>query len=203
MYRCVYEKSLGNNPRGSKRVTEDMYNVDRLSRSGVKFNKVEGEYSIAVSFNKGVLSMPCFPADESSDVILRNVIAYEQCHDPRNAFTSEYIDLMNFLVTTNKDVEILTTSGAISNDIGRPSLVVEMINKLGEGVLTPIDTVYHDTVRELNTHCNSCGNNCCATLKRVYFSDLWTGTATAVAGLLLLLTLAATIASIYQAVKAK
>ncbi|XP_010415154.1 PREDICTED: UPF0481 protein At3g47200-like [Camelina sativa] len=203
MYRHVYENSLGTNARGSKKPTEDMYNADRLSRSGVKFNKVGRENSLAISFNGGVLSMPCFPADDSSEVILRNVIAYEQCHDPRNAFTSEYIDLMNFLVTTVKDVEILTASGAISNDIGRPSLVVEMINKLGQGVLTPIDTIYHDTTKELNIHCNSCRNNSCAILKKVYCSDLWTGTATAVAAVLLLLTIAATVASIYQAVKTK
>ena len=95
------------------------------------------------------------------------------------------------------------SEGVIDNNIGRSSLVLEMINNLGQGVLTPSTTIYHNTVKKLDNHCNKCCRKQCVTLKKVYFSDCWVGTATVAAAVLLLLTMAATGASIYQAIKTK
>ena len=111
VYRCVYEKTIDANERGNRASAKNKHNADKLSRSGVKLQILRAGRSLAVSFGGGCLSMPIFPANGSSDIILRNVIAYEQCHDPDNAFTSEYIYLMYSLVTTDKDVELLTASG--------------------------------------------------------------------------------------------
>lgn len=118
MYRCVYRKSLGQNsqltnldsPIVNKKAVI-MKNADMLSSVGVEFEGVGHRYSLNVTFEEGCLKMPIFDADEASHVIVRNIIAYEQCHDPENAFTTNYIHFMNCLITSDKDVEILTTSG--------------------------------------------------------------------------------------------
>ena len=114
MFRSVYMKSLGESLElnDSRALILDMKNANKLSSAvGLKFKGNGRPYSLRVSYEKGCLTMPCFHADEGTNVILRNVIAYEQCHDPENAFTTNYIHFMNCLITSDKDVEILTTSG--------------------------------------------------------------------------------------------
>lgn len=55
--------------------------------------------------------MSSFRADEASETILRNVIAFEQSHGAVNPFTSNYINFINLLITNERDVEVLTAEG--------------------------------------------------------------------------------------------
>ena len=91
--------------------------------------------------------------------------------------------------------------GVVTNTMGRPSMVVDMVNKLQVGVTVGTMSQYHDISMKLKAHYKSRRNRCWATLNKVYFSDLWTGTATLAAVLLLLLTLVGTIGSVIQAYK--
>ncbi|CAE5963236.1 unnamed protein product [Arabidopsis arenosa] len=203
LFRCVYKESLGQNIelKDSNSQIVDMKNADKLSSVGVEFKVVKREFSLNVSFEEGFLILPSFPADESSNIILRNVIAYEQCHDPENAFTTNYIHFMNFLITSDEDVTLLTSAGVLTNGVGRSSMVLKMVNNLAIGVLLSNQSQYHDIVEKLNIHHNSRRKRIWAKLRKVYFSDLWTTTATLAAISLLLLTLAGTVASIIQAIK--
>ncbi|AAD10660.1 Hypothetical protein [Arabidopsis thaliana] len=203
LFRCVYKESLGQNLElnNSKSQIVDMKSANMLYSVGVDFKVVKREYSLNVSFEEGCLILPSFPADESSNIILRNVIAYEQCHDPENAFTTNYINFMNFLITSDEDVAILTSAGVLTNGVGRSSMVLKMVNNLAIGVLLSNQSQYHDIVEKLNIHHSSRRKRIWAKLRKVYFSDLWTTTATLAAISLLLLTLAGTVASIFQAIK--
>jgi hypothetical protein len=89
--------------------------------------------------------------------------------------------------------------GVVMNNMGRPSLVVDMVNKLKVGVYEGYTSQYYDIAIDLKAHYKSRRKRCWATLRKVYFSDLWTGTATLAAVLLLLLTLVGTVASVIQA----
>uniref|UniRef100_A0A0D3AKQ8 Uncharacterized protein n=1 Tax=Brassica oleracea var. oleracea TaxID=109376 RepID=A0A0D3AKQ8_BRAOL len=138
MFRCVYEESLEETPNLNDLTGEaigEMANADYLSRAGVKFKtpsewksserershsgnlqpmtsissgKETDDYSLHVSFKEGCLVMSSFRADEASETILRNVIAFEQSHGAVNPFTSNYINFINLLITNERDVEVLT-----------------------------------------------------------------------------------------------
>ena len=68
-------------------------------------------FTLCVKFKKGRLVMPSFHANEQSDMILRNVIAFEQCHVSLTPFTTNYKHFLNFLITSDRDVEILSEEG--------------------------------------------------------------------------------------------
>ncbi|KAL1215214.1 hypothetical protein V5N11_016980 [Cardamine amara subsp. amara] len=224
MLRRGYEESLFHNFQESLlrhiyRVTitgpgiVDLKSADNLSQAGVKFKArimerfLYGDkdsivkLSLRVEFEKGVLTMPGFHASETSDMVLRNVIAFEQCHVALTPYTSNYIHFLNFLIISDRDVQLLTEEGVVTNPMGRPSLVVDMVNKLQDGVNVGTSSQYFDVAEKLRAHYTSRRKRCWATLKNVYFSDLWTGTATLAAVFLLLLTLIGTVASVIQAYK--
>ncbi|KAL1215211.1 hypothetical protein V5N11_016978 [Cardamine amara subsp. amara] len=219
MLRRGYEESLFHSLRHIYRVTitgpgiVDLKSADNLSQAGVKFKarimerSVYGDkdsiakLSLRVEFEKGVLTMPGFHASETSDMVLRNVIAFEQCHVALKPYTSNYIHFLNFLIISDRDVQLLTEEGVVTNPMGRPSLVVDMVNKLQVGVKVGTRSQYYIISRKLRAHYTSRRKMSWATLKNVYFSDLWTGTATLAAVFLLLLTLIGTVASVIQAYK--
>ncbi|ESQ42300.1 hypothetical protein EUTSA_v10013719mg [Eutrema salsugineum] len=200
MFRCVYEESLDQSPKlmiGP--AIEEMESAQNLSRVGVDFKEEADNYSLHMEFNKGCLVMSSFRTDDTSDKVLRNVIAYEQCHANVEKFTSNYIHFLNFLITKDKDVELLKKEGVLTNGGGRPRLTVDMVNKLKIGLIESKTSQYHSIAVNLRAHYTSRRKRCWATLNKVYFKDLWTGTATMAAILLLFFTLVGSAASVIQA----
>ncbi|XP_024012462.1 putative UPF0481 protein At3g02645 [Eutrema salsugineum] len=166
----------------------------------ISIRKEEADnYSLHMEFNKGCLVMSSFRTDDTSDKVLRNVIAYEQCHANVEKFTSNYIHFLNFLITKDKDVELLKKEGVLTNGGGRPRLTVDMVNKLKIGLIESKTSQYHSIAVNLRAHYTSRRKRCWATLNKVYFKDLWTGTATMAAILLLFFTLVGSAASVIQA----
>lgn len=87
------------------------YSANQQPLETISIGKEADDYSLNVAFKKGCLVMSSFRVAEDSDTILRNVIAYEQCHATITPFTSNYIHFINFLITTDRDVEILAAEG--------------------------------------------------------------------------------------------
>ncbi|KAK0582148.1 hypothetical protein LWI29_022043 [Acer saccharum] len=108
-----------------------------------------------------------------------------------------YILLLDFLIDTEKDVNLLVEKGKIFDCQGDNAALSNIFNKLGLHV-TPSYFGYYEVVEKLKAHYDNCWNHSKATLKRVYFSDPWIGTGTVAAALLLLLTLVETVCSILQ-----
>ncbi|KAG2260951.1 hypothetical protein Bca52824_080245 [Brassica carinata] len=101
------------------------------------------------------------------------------------------------LIDTDKDVDLLVEKGIIRNWIGQPALVARMVNKLGLGIIE-VGSYYSEIAVKVNKHYANRFHRSYALLKRVYFGNLWTGTATVAATLLLVMTLIQTVASIIQ-----
>lgn len=92
---------------------------------------------------------------------------------------------------------VMVLEGIIRNWIGQPDLVARMVNKLGLGIIE-VGSYYSEIAVEVNKHYANRFNRSYVLLKRVYFGNLWTGTATVAATLLLVMTLIQTVASIIQ-----
>ena len=89
-------------------------------------------------------------------------------------------------------------TGVRTNGVGRSSMVLKTVNNLCAGLQISENSQYHDVLQNLDTHYRSNMKRTLTRLKKVYFSDLWTGTATITAILLLLLTVTGTVAAILQ-----
>ncbi|XP_031269389.1 UPF0481 protein At3g47200-like [Pistacia vera] len=175
--------------------------------SGVKFKGIKRECLRDIRFERRhqripcfkihELQIPCLEVDYRTETILRNVMAFEQYHYPWDTGVCSYVDLIDQLIDTGKDVDLLIEGGIIINSLGDNASITNMFNKLCSQTGF-VGSCYYDLCEELKAHYNNPLNHTKATLNRVYFSNLWKGTATVAAGLLLLLTMIQAMTSIKQ-----
>ncbi|VVB04136.1 unnamed protein product [Arabis nemorensis] len=203
--RCVYVASLGLTKEEQikakflrKKTIMSLHNANELDSAGVEFvvSKKENE-SLVIKFENGILQMPCFMAEDCTERDFRNMMALEQCHYTNTAFVCNYAMFLDFLIDTEQDIDLLVKKGVIKNWLCRESSVAEMVNKLCLGIVD-YGSYYYNIAASLNKHYDNRLNRSVATLRRVYFKDLWTGTATVAAIVILVLTLIGTVASVLQ-----
>ncbi|KAH0912465.1 hypothetical protein HID58_035786 [Brassica napus] len=149
-----------------------MYNADKLDGGGIKFEAVENPLSVLVTFEKGVLKIPKFLADDDAEITIRNIMALEQCHYPFNSH-----------VSTGDNNGLAWEPWFRGQDV------------LDNG------SFYSDIATKVIKHYGNSCNKSRSILRRVYFSNLWRGTATLVAAFLLLLSLIQAVTSIIDVIK--
>ncbi|KAK0581959.1 hypothetical protein LWI29_019928 [Acer saccharum] len=132
----------------------DLPTATKLHGSGVKFKKeIEGGSSIEISceyvpramripgfkgreiripFIKELrLQIPRFEIDDKSEYLYRNMMTLELCHYPAKTHICNFILLMDFLINTEKDVDLFVKEGIIFSCPGDNATVATMFNKLG------------------------------------------------------------------------
>ncbi|GAY65121.1 hypothetical protein CUMW_238820 [Citrus unshiu] len=177
----------------------------KLKESGVKFKCNEEGWSLDVSSKKIKklclevleLQIPKIEVNGQTELLFRNVMALEQCHYPRDTQVCNFFGLMDFLVNTEADVDLLAEAGIMSNNLGDSTTVARMFNRLCLHINFSYSCYWADA-EDLKTHYRKSWNHTIETLKSVYFSNLWRGTGTIAAFLLVLLTLIQTVCSILQ-----
>ncbi|KAF8081377.1 hypothetical protein N665_0890s0015 [Sinapis alba] len=185
-----------------------MYNTDKLYYEGVKFKTVGDELLLCVSFENGCLKMSRLTVGDNIEMKLRNIMALEQCHNTLEAYVCNYVIYLEYLIDTDKDVELLFTyaciewfvvvlclKGIIHNFLRQPALVAWMVNNLELGIIEFVSN-NSDIAVEIKKYYRNPVNRSKAALKHAYFSNMWTGTATIAATILLVMTLIQTWASI-------
>ncbi|KAG5242164.1 UPF0481 protein [Salix suchowensis] len=167
------------------------YNAAMLRKAGVKFQKTEDKCLFNVHFEKGVLKIPILKVDDSLECLVRNVMAWEQRSKPGEAYISNYFKFMDHLIDKAEDVALLGEEGIIINWLGDDAALMNNLSQRSETA-----SYYSDICQDLNEYSENPWNSRKATLKLVYFSNLWRGTGTVAAAFLLILTLLQTITSL-------
>ncbi|XP_052304655.1 UPF0481 protein At3g47200 [Populus trichocarpa] len=170
------------------------YNAVMLSEAGVKFQVTEDKCLVNIKFEEGVLKIPRLEVDYCFERFVRNIMALELCFKPFKAYICNYIMFMDLLIDSAEDVDLLAENGIILNWLGDDAALSNMINKLCE-TITDTYTCYDDICRKMNAHYENRWNHRKATLKLVYFPNVWRGTATVAAAILLILTFIQAISS--------
>ncbi|XP_010512373.1 PREDICTED: UPF0481 protein At3g47200-like [Camelina sativa] len=179
-------------------IIKNMYNAAKLHSAGVKFKAVTDEFSIDVKFKNGCLMIPCLWVPDDAEITLRNIMALEQCHYPFEAYVCNFVSFLDFLIDTDKDVDLLMENGILNNWGEKSSVAVaEMVNTLFSGVVES-RSYYAGIASRVNAYYDNPYNRSRTILGRQYFGNLWRGTATVAATLLLVMTLIQTVASIMQ-----
>jgi hypothetical protein len=78
-------------------------------------------------------------------------MALEQCHYPTEAYICNYIMLLDSLINTEKDVDLLVEKKVIVNQLGSHEAVARLVNKLGHQILAE-DSCYYELSQNLNGH---------------------------------------------------
>ncbi|KAG6703406.1 hypothetical protein I3842_07G083900 [Carya illinoinensis] len=174
-------------PKGKLR-TVSIPSATQLHQTGVKFKVASTGNLYDLRFKNGVLEIP--------ESLFGNLIAYEQCHFDAD-YISDYLFVMDRLIETRNDVELLVRNGIIESKLLDSKEVVTFIKHLVPGTIMHSKKFYFsDACEDLNAHCNVLWNKWKATLREDYFSSPWAVLSVTAAAALLLLTSIQTVCSI-------
>ncbi|OAY49113.1 UPF0481 protein At3g47200 [Manihot esculenta] len=174
-----------------------LYNATMLHEAGVKFQASPEAWPLDIKFERGELKMPRFLADDNTERVIRNLMAFEQCHYPNQPLICDYIWVLDFLINTAKDVDLLVRKGIIVNLLGDSEAVAKLVNNLGLEI-TASGSCFYDLSEQLNKHYENPWCRTVAIMRSVYFSNLWRGTGTIAAIVLLFFTFTQSVYSISQ-----
>ncbi|CAJ1948134.1 unnamed protein product [Sphenostylis stenocarpa] len=171
----------------------------KLNEAGISFEKVQGRSYLDIKFEKSrilswFLCFGCLPfsrcfksrlqiphlkVDQVTECVLRNLIALEQCHYSDQPFICNYVTLIDSLIHTQDDVELLVDKEIIVHELGSHNELATMINGLCRHVVVS-SNYYGKITRELNEHYNCCWKHYMGVLRSVYFRDPWRFSSTIV-----------------------
>ncbi|XP_075668390.1 UPF0481 protein At3g47200-like [Castanea sativa] len=167
-----------------------------LIEAGLKIKRGKSSSILDIKFDNGVLEIPQLQTDETTESLFRNIISFEQCYpncEPR--FTS-YAILLDNLVNTTKDMDILCKNKIIRNWLN-PEDAVPFFNKLYYNAYVK-EIYYQSLCKEVNIYCNRSWPKWRAILVRNYFNTPWAILSTTAAAILLILSFLQTWYTIYK-----
>ncbi|KAJ7962059.1 hypothetical protein O6P43_017336 [Quillaja saponaria] len=201
--RCFYIPKLPDSESESESDSDSgsdsfiTYSATKLHDSGISFKAARERYSLDVNFKnhscifwlfsfitcfkitKALLQIPKLIIEDGTERELRNLIALEQCHYPDHSHICNYVSLIDDLIETKEDVDFLLDEKIIVNHLGSNDEAEKLVNSLcKELVMGP--GLFQNQIKELNAHYENPFNRTMATLRSVYFKDLWRGSATIV-----------------------
>ncbi|KAL4655093.1 hypothetical protein ACB092_01G426000 [Castanea dentata] len=188
-------------PQRNPKAVFPKYSATQLREAGVKFEVVPNICVLDLSFKEGVLKIPLLKFEDYTEAFVRNILALEQCDDKKDRYITDFYILLDYLIDTNKDVNLLAEKGIINNGLGDNNTVAFMINNLNKGIFWK--NMNSDLCRlceELNAFYEKPWHKWKAILRNQYFSTPWRAASTIAAIILLVLTLIQTVCSIIQIV---
>ncbi|XVF77230.1 hypothetical protein PTKIN_Ptkin14bG0026000 [Pterospermum kingtungense] len=175
-----------------------LYSAALLRDAGVKFRASTSRCLLDIEFDKktGELKIPSLKVDKSTESFFRNLMAWEQRYYWHDTSICDYLFLMEYLMKSTEDVELLIQRRIIINQLSSSATLVTLFNNFCEHIPPVEKNRYSDIFRELNAYSAVRHHSWIATLKLQHFSTLWRGVATIAAAFLLVLTFIQTICSL-------
>ncbi|KAF5469008.1 hypothetical protein F2P56_013113 [Juglans regia] len=178
-----------------KKLLKEMHSATQLAEVGLKFKWVDISSKCSqldLKFtNDGVLHIPRFDWNNTSELYARNLIAIEQCHYPDHAYVTDYYILLRYLIKTGKDVDLLVREEIITDWLDDTNSTTFVSKLCGNIVYSSMNANYHSIGEDLSKFYKtrvSYFQILWATLKRDYFRTPWMGASTIAAVILLVLT---------------
>ncbi|PON49828.1 hypothetical protein TorRG33x02_316250 [Trema orientale] len=187
-----------------------LYSATKLDKAGLNFVLADSEKPVQprlgdVRISSGPwykyiprcrsckqLELSQLKIEDSTECLMRNVIALEHCLYPNHGYICDYIYLMNELIDTAEDVELLVKKKIVKNLLGSSQDAADLVNKLCDEMMQP-KFIHSYLCKTLDDFYEGCWNNNMATIRRVYFKDLWTFSSSVVGLCVFILTIIVTI----------
>ncbi|ONI34357.1 hypothetical protein PRUPE_1G477600 [Prunus persica] len=177
--------------------------ITELHRAGVKFRVGSPKNLFNIKFANGILKIPKLAISDETELTIRNLLAFEQCHCMEN-YINDYVVIMDRFVNTAKDVELLVKHGIVENSLGDSSEGSTLINNLADGVIVdPNDFYFAILCADLNKYCRTSWHKWQANLRQNYCNTPWATISIAAAIFLLILTFIQTVCSVISALPSK
>ncbi|XP_054780029.1 UPF0481 protein At3g47200-like [Prosopis cineraria] len=180
----------------------------KLRESGISFEKVTDRSLVDIklekvkilswflclgclpksSYFKARLQIPQLKVDDTTECVLRNLIAFEQCHYSDQPYICNYVSLIDSLIHTKDDVELLVEKEVIVHELGSDTEVATLVNSLCKHVVAD-KTCYRKIIDEMNKQYQNEWYRTMASLRLVYFKDAWRASSTLVGIAVLVFTI--------------
>ncbi|XP_024932941.3 UPF0481 protein At3g47200-like [Ziziphus jujuba] len=170
--------------------------ITELMEAGVKFTKRSSDNLLDIVFSNGTFEIPPLSIQETTEPIFRNLIAFEQCYHGCEDKITSYAILMDNLISTSKDVEILCDKGIIDNWLSAED-VSQYFDRLYNDTFVT-NFYYSDLCKGVNKYYRTKSHRWRAVLMRDYFTTPWTIISVVAAFILLVLSFLQTFYSIKQ-----
>ncbi|WVZ94931.1 hypothetical protein U9M48_040758 [Paspalum notatum var. saurae] len=112
----------------------------------------DGIAGIAFDAATATLNLPVLTLDANTEVVLRNLVAYEAVAVRGPLVLARYTELMNGIIDTDEDVKILGESGVVVNHLKSDKEAADMWNGMCRATrlskVPPLDA----TIREVNAY---------------------------------------------------
>lgn len=148
--------------------------VSELQEAGIKFKKgVDGGF-LDIKYQDGVIEMPPLHINKMAESLFVNLVAFEQYNYIRSPYITSYIIFMDFLISSAKDVEILTQKGIIVKEFGSSEDAAAVFKRIGkEAWIDPACDYLQDVIKGINRSTDRVWPRFRATLMRDYFNSPW------------------------------
>ncbi|XP_062153151.1 UPF0481 protein At3g47200-like [Alnus glutinosa] len=165
---------------------ELMPSATRLKEAGIKFRSGTSKSILDIKFVDGVLEIPSLLIHDTTETLFRNLISYEQCYPGCETRFTSYAVLLDNLINTTKDLEILCDKGIIRNWMD-PEAATIFFNKLYNNTVVG-EFCYANLCEQVHSHCRRQWPRWRAVLVHNYFNTPWSVLSTLAALVLLILT---------------
>ncbi|XP_059076572.1 putative UPF0481 protein At3g02645 [Cryptomeria japonica] len=180
----------------------DIASISSLYSAGLKFLPTDGDLTtIRFDQKTATLYFPKVKLDANSEVVLRNLVAFEASASPGAFIFTRYTDLMNGMIDSAEDVRLLRTSGIIYNYLESDGKAASMWNGMGKCVkLTKVKQL-DEVIAEVNKFYSRKWSVAVEKCLKTYVFDSWKFLTLSAALILLALTCLQAFCSAYDCKK--
>ncbi|GFY83752.1 hypothetical protein Acr_03g0005260 [Actinidia rufa] len=187
----LHDHCLPLDPHKGEAYSELMPSASNLDYAGVKFAAGTGQNLFKVQFieaqsclwrcfHRARFEIPTLYLYDSTELFLRNLIAFEQCCPGVSSNFTSYAFLMDTLVNSAKDVEVLQKAGILRNYLGADQEASDLFNNLCKEVVLG-EFYFAETCKQATKYSECCWPAFVAHVRREYLATPWTFIAFCVA----------------------
>ncbi|KAD3336137.1 hypothetical protein E3N88_31656 [Mikania micrantha] len=203
LHECYKPKKDDIIPEGF--LTTGNHSAVDLDKAGVKFKPnrsprwvlgMEMEFPCFLwSWCKCTLRMPVLNVHDFTEMILRNLIAYELESRQTGKYITSYAFVMDTLVNSQDDVAKLIDSKVLVNVMGSKEEAANMFNNICKQV-SEVESFYTQQWKTLDKYSNNYWPKHIAWMRKTYFNSPWNIIALIAGSILFALTMVQTIFTI-------
>lgn len=165
-----------------------------LKNAGIKFRPCDGGIChIKFDRDSSTIYLPLLAITYDTEVLFRNLIAFEMCKSSQVNYFTSYVNLRDDLIDSQNDVAFLRSMGILKNLIGSDQEVADLFNGLFKGVSVRIPSLFDEVRKVVNANYKNRIRVQLAEVWRDHFSSPSKTIALAVGFAILCLTLIQTI----------
>ncbi|XP_010250393.1 PREDICTED: putative UPF0481 protein At3g02645 [Nelumbo nucifera] len=177
--------------------------VSELHNSGVNFCKTNGNIT-TVGFDEKTTSLylPTISLDVNTEVMMRNLVAYEASSASGPLVFTRYTELMNGIIDTVEDVKLLREKGIIVNRLKSDREVAKLWNGMSKSIRLTRVLFLDKTIEDVNKYYNGRWKVKASKFMKKYVFGSWKLLTLVATILLLLLTTLQAFCSVYSCARA-